>query len=332
MTPGQAVSVRYCGRIFSAEELELIRGLIASNPQFNRNVLSGIVCDQLGWLRPDGRPKDMSCRVAMLRMHRDGWITLPPPRKPTGGRKPPPPLTAASAPREPLAVFGQALDEIALRPIDNRKDSSLWNELIERYHYMGHEPLPGAQLRYLVWCGPEHVAALGFAASAWKVAPRDSFIGWSAEERQRNLHLIVNNARFLILPWVQARNLASRILSLAAKRLPQDWQTRYGYKPVLLETFVERDRFRGTCYRAANWIHVGQTQGRGKLDRKKQRLLPVKDIFLYPLDRRFRRLLQSGRGSPEAPSPSSAPARCYPESEESLPGACPSDLIPRSRS
>ena len=291
MTPSQAESVRYCGRTFSAEELEVIRGLIVSNPQLTRNALSGVVCDQLGWLRPDGRRKDMSCRVAMLRMHRDGLITLPSPRLRTGGRKPPPRLTAASAPREPLTVSDHTLHEIVLRPVDNRRDSSLWNELIERYHYLGYQPLPGAQLRYLVWCGPDLLAALGFGAAAWKVAPRDRFIGWSPQERQRNLHLIVNNARFLILPWIEARNLASRILSLAAKRLPHDWQVRYGYKPVLLETFVERDRFRGTCYRASNWISVGQTQGRGKLDRQHRHSLPVKDILLYPLQKNFRREL-----------------------------------------
>jgi hypothetical protein len=332
VTPDQAASVRYCGRTFSAEELEMIRELIASDPQLNRNVLSGLVCDRLGWLRPDGRPKDMSCRVAMLRMHRDGRITLPPPQKPTGGRKPPPRLTAASAPRETLALSEPALREIALQPIEDRKDSSLWNELIERYHYLGHEPLPGAQIRYLLRWGSEHLAALGFGASAWKVAPRDSFIDWSAQERERNLHLIVNNARFLILPWVQAPNLASRILSLAAKRLPQDWQIRYGYKPVLLETFVERDRFHGTCYRAANWIHVGQTQGRGKLDRKNLYLLPVKDIFLYPLDRRFRRILRSARQIPDGPSDSSAPSPRPAECEESLPDACSCERIFRSRS
>ena len=299
MTPNQAESVRYCGRMFTAEELEMIRELIASNPQLNRNVLSGLVCDRLGWLRPDGRRKDMSCRVAMLRMHRDGRITLPPPQKPTGGRKPPPRLTAASAPRDPLTVSEPALREIALHPIEDRKDSFLWNELVERYHYLGHEPLPGAQIRYLVRWGSHHLAALGFGAAAWKVAPRDSFIGWTPHERQRNLHLIVNNARFLILPWIAGQNLASRILSLAAKRLPQDWQIRYGYKPVLLETFVERDRFRGTCYRAANWIYVGRSQGRGKLDCKQQFLLPVKDIFLYSLHRDFRQLLRSQSDSSE---------------------------------
>ena len=142
MTPSQTESVRYCGRTFSAEELEVIRGVIVSNPQLTRNALSGLVCDQLGWLRPEGRRKDMSCRVAMLRMHRDGRITLPPPRLPTGGRKPPPRLTAASAPREPLTVSERALQEIALHPIENRKDSLLWNELIERYHYLGYQPCP----------------------------------------------------------------------------------------------------------------------------------------------------------------------------------------------
>jgi hypothetical protein len=269
----------------------MIRELIASNPQLNRNVLSGLVCDRLGWLRPDGRRKDMSCRVAMLRMHRDGRITLPPPRMPTGGRKPPPRLTAASAPRGTLTVSEPALREIALEPIEGRKDSFLCNELIERYHYLGHEPLPGAQIRYLVRWGPHHLAALGFGAAAWKVAPRDRFIGWTPQERRRNLHLIVNNARFLILPWIEARNLASRILSLAVKRLPQDWQIRYGYKPVLVETFVEQERFRGTSYRAANWIHVGETQGRGKLDRHHRHALPIKDVYVYPLQKDFRRRL-----------------------------------------
>lgn len=314
---GVAMSVRYCGRTFSAGEIEMIRGLITSRPQLSRNALSAILCDQLGWLRPDGRRKDMSCRVAMLRMHRDGWIILPPPRLRTGGRKPPPRLTAASAPREPLTLSRQAFQEIGLRPIQDRKDSLLWNELVERYHYLGHEPLPGAQLRYLAWCGPDLLGALGFGAAAWKVAPRDSFIGWTPQERQRNLHLVVNNARFLILPWVEVPNLASRLLSLATKRLPHDWKVRYGYKPLLLETFVERDRFRGTCYRAANWIHVGRTQGRGKLDRKKERLLPVKDIFLYPLHQSFRQLLRSRAESPQVLDSSPAAALRGPESEES---------------
>jgi hypothetical protein len=254
-----------------------------------------MVCEELGWLRPDGRSKDMSCRVAMLRMHRDGLITLPPPRNRNGNGRSRPRLSFASAPRQPVSLRETHLSEVLLRVVDTRRDSSLWNELIERYHYLGYKPLPGAQIRYLAYRDQDLLAALGFGAAAWKVAPRDRFIGWSAQEREQNLHLIVNNARFLILPWVTARNLASRLLALAAKRLPQDWQRRYGYQPVLLETFVDQERFHGTSYRAANWIEVGQTQGRGKLDSKNLRPLPVKRIFLYCLHRHFRQLLRSRR-------------------------------------
>ncbi|GFP19136.1 hypothetical protein HKBW3S03_00640 [Candidatus Hakubella thermalkaliphila] len=291
--PAAAGSVRYCGRIFTIEEIDRIRELLVSEPRRNRLQLSRVVCDELGWLRADGRRKDMSCRVAMLRMHRDGLITLPPPQKGNGNGRTRPRLTSASDPREPITLPAGALGELLFRPVNTRKDSSLWNELIERYHYLGYKPLPGAQIRYLVFSGPHLLAALGFGAAAWALAPRDRFIGWTAEQRVHNLHLVVNNARFLILPWVSSQNLASRVLAGVARRLPKDWQTRYGYQPVLLETFVEQGRFHGTCYRAGNWIQVGQTQGRGKLDRHTRYPLPVKDIFLYPLHKRFRRELRT---------------------------------------
>ncbi len=279
-------SYRYCGRSFSAEEIEQIRSLIASNPQYHRAQLSRSVCDELGWLRPDGRRKDMSCRVAMLRMEKDGLISLPPPLKGNGNGRNRPRLTAASDPQEPLSGSVGSLGQLSLRPVETSVESSLWNELIERYHYLRYKPLSGAQIRYLIFSGDRLLGALGFAGAAWKVAPRDRFIGWTAEQRERNLHLIVNNSRFLILPWITVRNLASRLLSIVAKQLPEDWHSRYRFRPLVLETFVQRDRFRGTCYRAANWIYVGQTQGRGKRDRHRQNSLPVKDVYLYPLHRR----------------------------------------------
>lgn len=229
--------------------------------------------------------------MAMLRMARDGRITLPPPEKGNGNGRNRPRLTSASDPREPLLLGPEELRAIILSPVTCQEDSSLWNELVERYHYLGYKPLPGEQIRYLVRSGDSVLAALGFGAAAWKVAPRDRFIAWTVRQRQCNLHLVVNNARFLILPWVHAPNLASHILGRAARQLPADWLTRYGHAPVLLETFVERDRFRGTSYRAANWIHVGATQGRGKLDTHRRFPLPVKDIFLYPLHKHFRREL-----------------------------------------
>ena len=289
---------RYCGRDFAAAEIDHIRKLIAARPPLNRAQLSRRVCDELRWLRPDGARKDMSCRVAMLRMERDGLIRLPPPLcKNANGRIQPKP-TAAGDPRESIELPRAALGEITLQPVRLRKDSALWNELIDRYHYLGYKPLPGAQLRYLVWANgerrpePQLLAALGFGAAAWTVAPRDRFIGWNAGQRKRNLHRVVNNARFLILPWVRVQNLASTILARATRQIAQDWQLRYGIEPVLLETFVDTERFRGTCYRAANWIHVGQTQGRGKLNKAHIQLEPIKDIYLQPLTKHFRNTLQ----------------------------------------
>lgn len=289
---------RYCGRPFTPEEIERIRNLIAAHPSARRAELSRRVCEMLGWLKPDGKLKAMSCRVAMLRMQRDGLITLPAPRHRHGNGRRRFALTSRSEPEFPLEAPVQALGPLELCCVNTAKDSSLWNELIERYHYLRYTPLPGAQLRYLATSQGRLLAALGFGAAAWKVAPRDRFIGWTHHQRPRGLHLIVNNARFLILPWVRSKNLASTLLALAAKRLPEDWQLRYGYRPVLLETFVDSQRFRGTCYRAANWLPVGRTQGRGKLDRYNRRTLPVKDIFLYPLAKDFRQVLCSVAATP----------------------------------
>lgn len=288
-----SVPHRYCGRLFSAEEMDLLRRLIASNPAKTRAQLSRDVCDLLGWRRPDGGRKDMSCRVAMLRMERDGLLQLPPPLKGNGNGHRRPRLTPASDPQEPLTAPVGRLGELVFRCVETRQDSSLWNELVERHHYLGYQPLPGAQIRYLIVGGDHLLAAVGFGASAWKVAPRDRFIGWTLEQRRDHLHQVVDNSRFLILPWIHSPNLASHLLARLARRLPQDWERRYGYAPVLLETFVEHERFRGTCYRAANWIHVGQTQGRGKLDRHKRFAVPVKDVFLLPLRRDFRQRLRA---------------------------------------
>jgi len=289
MSDSLAPSWRYCGREFTAQDLDHIRRLIAAHASWSRAELSRRVCDALGWMRPDGRRKDMSCRVAMLRMHRDGLIALPPPRTRNGNGRHRAAITAASDPQEPVCAPAGALGELVFQPVHTRAESQHWNEFMARYHYLGYAPLPGAQMRYEVNSDQGRLLALlGFGAAAWAVAPRDPFIGWSPEQRVQHLHLVVNNARFLILPWVQCHNLASRILAQAARRVRQDWPERYGYAPVLLETFVERRRFQGTCYRAANWIHVGHTQGRGKLDRHRRRALPVKEIFLYPLCKHFR--------------------------------------------
>jgi Druantia protein DruA len=281
--------MRYCGRDFSAPELALIRDLIAEDPTRTRAELSRRTCQTLHWYKPDGGLKQMSCRVAMLRMQQDGLIQLPPPRC----QRPRPRLQSSGQtdPQELIHQPVQALPTLHLKSVHPGQDSRRWNEYIHRYHYLGYQPLPGAQWRYWVTAGETLLALLGFGAAAWQCAPRDRFIGWSHEQRQQNLPLIVNNARFLILPWVRSPNLASKILGLAARQLPDDWQTRYGYRPVLLETFVQKDRFTGACYQAANWTWVGQTQGRGKLGPAGKQSVPIKDLWLYPLDKHFRRVL-----------------------------------------
>jgi len=281
--------MRYCGRDFSDQELELVRRLIAQDPSRTRADLSRLACHALHWYKPDGGLKQMSCRVAMLRMQEDGLIKLPPPRckRPESRYR----ITPGTAPQAPVEQPVHTLPPLQLKLVHQRDDSRLWNEYIHRYHYLGYAPLPGAQLRYFIMCGDKFLALLGFGASAWQCAPRDQFIGWQHDQRKKNLHLIVNNARFLILPWVKSKNLASKILAIAAKRLPADWQARYKYRPVLLETFVEQNRFVGTCYKAANWTCVGQTKGRGKLGPAGKQSVPIKDIWLYPLAQNFRRLL-----------------------------------------
>ncbi len=284
----------YSGRFFTSQEIEWIRNYIAANPTLHRLALSRIVAQHFLWLSPNGRPKEMSCRVAMLRMYRDGLICLPKPQKKSRSSQWRPQISSASNPQPPISIPAGQLTPIVLSQALTPNDKRLWNELIQRYHYLGHSPLPGAQIKYLVFsAGGSLLAVLGFAAAAWKVASRDQFIQWSPQQRVRNLHLVVNNARFLILPWVTSKNLASHILGLAAKQLPLDWQVRYNYQPVLMETFVQKDKFKGTCYRAANWLLLGQTKGRGKLDRFNEYLLPVKDVFVYSLNKSFRKILCS---------------------------------------
>ena len=244
--------IRYCGRDFSEQELSLIRQLISENPSATRAFLSRLTCQALDWYKIDGGLKEMSCRVAMLRMQDDGLIKLPPARHrycPANNVQ----LTSATAPKPKINKPVHALASVQLRIVRGRQQSRLWNEYIHRYHYLGYKPLPGAQLRYFVICENNIIALLGFGASAWQCAPRDKYIGWSHDQRKNKLQYIVNNARFLILPWVTCKNLASKILSLTSHRLSRDWQDHYGYQPVLLETFVERHRFVDHSYK--QWCH-----------------------------------------------------------------------------
>ena len=283
---------RYCGREFSMADLDHIRQLLEIRPVLGRVALSRRVCQDLGWVNGLGQPKAMSCRVALLRMEKDGLLQLHPPLRKNGQGKRRFELSSVSDPREPVQASLGTLEPLVFQRVGKGKFSSLWNELIQRYHYLGYRPLSGAQMRYLIWSGDGRLlAAIGFGASAWQVKPRDQYIGWNHQQRAQGLHRIVNNARFLILPWVKCSGLASRILSGILKPLRTDWSLRYGYQPVLLESFVEIPRFTGTSYRAANWIRLGQTQGRGKLEKHHRQITPRKEIWIHPLQSNFRQTL-----------------------------------------
>ena len=282
--------MRYCGRDFSESEISLIKSMIEDDPEMTRFKLSKMVCTTMNWLRIDGKLKDMSCRVALLRMEADQLLKLPPPRNAKPVRKAPS-LELEDAIRWPDEIKDFDLKDVEIHLVKGLKQSRLWNSYIDKYHYLGFALIPGAQLRYQVKVNDKIVALLSFGASAWKVMPRETYIGWTKDQREKNLHLIINNSRFLILPWITKKNLASKILSLISKRISDDWYKNYSYRPVLLETFVEEQRFLGTCYKASNWLCLGKTQGRGKLDTHKKKDKPVKTIWVLPIDKKFRKKL-----------------------------------------
>ena len=285
-------------RDFSEEILARIRARVKDDPMLTRTALSREVCAWMGWQGVDGQPKDMSCRIALLKLARRGYIDLPVAQegsfaKPAEGLGAKPisgPVIEAS-----LAQLGR----IWLVPVDSGQAewSSTWWAMMQAHHPLGGGPLCGAQRRYLVACEAGFVGGLSFSAPAWRLAPREAWIGWDDATRQTGLSKVVANSRFLILPSVRVPNLASHVLSQALARLASDWQTRYGITPVLVETFVDRSRYRGTCYRAANWILLGPTQGRGRQDRRHARQGTIKDIWVYPLQAHWQAVLQANAGA-----------------------------------
>jgi hypothetical protein len=292
---GVFLPVRFSGRLFSEQELELMQEIARDYAGLGITEIARTVCELLDWKRANGRLKDQECRRLLERLRDQGWLTLPPVRNsgPQGPRRIR--LSEASAPQAVLEGSAGEFAPLELRVVERGSESRLWTELIERYHYLTHRVPIGANLRYLVRSrrsGEQVLACLLWSSPAWKMAPRDQWIGWNQEQKAQNLQLVVNNGRYLILPWVHVRGLASKILGQCAPQLPGDWELRYGYRPLLLETLVDARRFRGTCYRAANWILVGQTQGRGRMDREhRAHGLAPKDIYLYPLCRNVRQQL-----------------------------------------
>ncbi|MEK7403767.1 MAG: DUF4338 domain-containing protein [Acidobacteriota bacterium] len=288
------IQVTFCGRTFTAQEVELMRTVAHDYARLGVTEIARTVCELLEWKRPHGGLKNHECRQLLERLQAEGVLTLPALRS-LGGRGPR--RVDISHPRlepEPVVCAVGECEPLELGLVAGPAESRLWREHVERYHYLGCRVPFGANLRYWVRNRDRELACLLWTSPAWKMEPRDAWIGWSDEQRQGNLQKIVNNGRFLILPWVRVKGLASKILALSARHMPNDWQTRYGHRPLLLETLVDANRFRGICYRAANWICVGQTAGRGRMDREhKAHGQAIKDIYVYPLVRDARQRLCS---------------------------------------
>ncbi len=286
------VQLRYRGRVIDAQEVAFIQTLIDEHPGASRRALSKKLCQAWDWRQPNGQLRDMVCRSLMLELHRGGHIELPPvrfrvPNNVVARRKP----VAMAVDCTPLRTTLSELQPLEIRQVRASSQEPLFNALLEAHHYLGYTQPVGEQLKYLVWAQERPIACLAWSSAPRHLGPRDHFIGWSAEARRRNIRFIAYNSRFLVLPWVEVPNLASHLLGTMAKVLPTDWERIYGHPVYYLESFVDPGRFRGTCYRAANWVNLGLTTGRGKDAPSKKPNRPRKEILGYPLSRRFRPLL-----------------------------------------
>jgi hypothetical protein len=294
------VLLTYRGRPVTESDVAFLRQLIADHPTLHRRALSQEVCRAWDWKQPNGVFKEGVCRGLMLHLHRAGYIQLPPPRAHhgvRGSRR----WRIASVPIDetPVRAALSTLQPLVFQQVRRTPQESLCNALLHRYHELGYTQPVGEQLKYLVFAGDRVVAALSWSSAAHGLTCRDRFIGWSVEAKRRHRHLLAYNSRFLIPPWVQVPHLASHVLGHLARLLPADWQRVYGHPVCFLETFVDPTRHRGTCYRAANWIVLGETCGRGHRCPTKQRNRPVKLVLGYPLVKSFRELLGAGPALPQ---------------------------------
>ncbi|MFH1618534.1 MAG: Druantia anti-phage system protein DruA [bacterium] len=292
--------LRIRGKELTETVIAAIRSVIEKNPQGGRRQLSKEVCRQLGWYQPNGMPQDVACREIMLRLEKAGLIKLPP-RKHVGRDN-----RARAVAAENLlplvweqeAVTGVLHDfgKVELRAVVKQEESVRWNGLIAQYHYLGYRPMVGRSMKYRVYLAGKEVGLIGWGSPCWKLASRDKYIGWEAAVREKNLQGVVNNTRFLIFPWVHVKYLASHVLSVAVKRVVVDWWTRYKVRLCLAETFVDSRRYKGTCYKAANWIYLGQSKGASKSGNSYQWHGEIKDVYAYPLCNDFMEKLKGESG------------------------------------
>jgi hypothetical protein len=280
--------IRFLGQEVKAEELELIKEVVSTCGGLSRMELAHTVCELVGWSRVKGKLKGRECREFLEELEKKGLLSLPEKRKGRPlGRATTVPRTERGEEGRPLECGIGELGEIEIERVGSVEERRWFRELVGRYHYLGHAVPYGRQLRYLFFARePEKrvIGCLQYTSAAWRMAARDRWIGWDDKTRERKLGQVVNNSRFLILPWVRVKNLASRVLSKASGRMAKDWEESYGEAPLLIETLVDASRYEGVCYRAANWRELGETSGRGRMDRGHEREgKAIKKVFVYPL-------------------------------------------------
>lgn len=289
------ILLEHRGRSVRAADLETVRAVIAAHPLASRRELSKRLCEAWDWRQANGQLRDMVCRSLMLLLHRQGLIRLPevrcaPPNnilrhRAIGGAE------SLDVDRTPIGGSLAELGPLEFRLVRRTAEEALFNALIAAHHYLGYVRPVGEHLKYMIFAGGRPLACLAWSSAPRHLGPRDRFIGWSAEARRRNTPLLAYNTRFLVLPWVTVPHLASHLLGRCVRRISRDWETAYGHGLVYLETFTDPARFRGTCYRAANWLFLGKTSGLGNNATTRTPRVPVKEILGYPLDRRFREIL-----------------------------------------
>jgi hypothetical protein len=316
-----------CGRYFTAQEIQDIQETIESCG-LSWTELVQTVCEHLGWVTPAGRNKADSCSKALMKLEAQGLLKLPVRTIVAKGKEKAIDVGARTEPETELSGTVREIEPVEVMPVLGRESIRLWNEYVERYHPLKYKRPFGAHQRYFIVDGSRRrLGCLMFASSAWALSERDEWIGWSARDRAQRLNGVVANTRFVIFPWVRVRNLASAALSRAASRIERDWQERYGYAPVLLETFVDAELYQGTCYQAANWIRLGMTAGRGRMDRNTRYLSSPKILYVYPLARDFRTVLRgdaSGKESDGQTQPTARTTRTPPvEDPKERGGAAP---------
>lgn len=289
-TENQTIKIR--GREFTKADIEIIKNIIEKNPLKPRLFQSQKICEELHWRQANGILKDRACREVMLRLHNKGLIECPPkrlkPRNKKGNKSKKMKITFAE-PAQIKAGYAGDYSEIKFETVRGTEKENLWDYLIERYHYLGYQVMVGHHLKYLIYLDSELCGCTGFSDGVLKLKLRDTWIGWNIDDREKNLHKVINNSRYLILPWIKVKYLSSKILSIIIRQIKNDWKTYYGYSPMLCETFVDKNRFSGISYKAANWIYLGETKGKGRSGMKYHYHGIKKDLYVYPLDKNWRK-------------------------------------------